>query len=77
MKEIVADIEQAAEQVNAIADASKEQSSTSNAISNAVEEVNAISTQTAATMNEASSALEALAHQTQELSTLIAEMKRG
>ena len=37
MKEIVADIEQAAEQVNAIADASKEQSSTSNAISNAVD----------------------------------------
>ena len=69
MKEIVADIEQAAEQVNAIA--------TSNAISNAVDEVNAISTQTATTMNEASSALEALAHQMQELSTLIAEMKRG
>ena len=77
MKEIVADIEQAAEQVNAIANASKEQSAASNAISNAVDEVNAISTQTATTMNEASSALEALAHQMQELSTLIAEMKRG
>ena len=77
MMEIVNDIEQAAEQVNAIADASKEQSSASNAISNAVEEVNAISTQTATAMNEASSALEELAHQTQELSAIITDMQRG
>ena len=77
MTEIVTDIEQAATQVNAIADASKEQSSASNAISSTVEEVNAITSQTATAMNEASAALEELAHQTQELSGIVTDMKRG
>ena len=76
MQELVGDIEQAAEQVSAIADASREQSSASNAINSTVEQVNAMTTQTAESMNEANNAITELARQTQELSTIIAEMKR-
>lgn len=75
MHELVSDIQQAAEQVSAIADASREQSTASDAINNTVELVNSMTTQTAESMNEANTAIAELARQTQELSTIIAEMK--
>ena len=77
LQDIVKDISLAAELVKGIADASREQSSTSEEINSSVEHLNTISAQTAEAMNEANKAINELARQTQELSGIITEMKNS
>ena len=77
LQDIVKDISLAAELVKGIADASREQSSTSEEINSSVEHLNTISAQTAEAMNEAHKAINELARQTQELSGIITEMKNS
>ena len=73
--EIVTTVESTADQVNAIAAASEEQSLASEEINRSISTVNEAVQQTAQAMNEASGAVGDLARQTRTLTSLIAEMR--
>ena len=75
--EIVTLVERAADQVRAIATASEQQSSTSEEINRSIEEINRISSETADAMRQSVQAVDALADQARELSSLIEELQGG
>ena len=75
LEEIVATVEATADQVNAIATASEEQSAASEEINHSIVQVNDMSRQTAEAMGEAAKAVSDLAAQAQGLTTLIQELK--
>ena len=77
LSEIVAMVDGTADQVRAIATASEQQSSTSEEINRSIGHINDIAEHTAQAMREAAKAVSDLASQTQTLSRLIEEMKRG
>ena len=77
LREIVNTAEVTADQVNAIATASGEQSAASEEINQTIVQVNDMSRQTADTMAEASKAVSDLASQAQRLTALIQEMKQS
>lgn len=77
LEEIVATAEATADQVNAIATASEEQSAASEEINHSIIECNDMSKQIADAMAEAAKAVSELANQTQELTELIGEMKNA
>ena len=66
-----------ADQVNAIAAASEEQSAASEEINRSIVEVNEVSRLTAEAMNQASTAVADLTEQAKKLAALIQELKRG
>ena len=70
-------IEETADQVRAIATASEEQSATSEEINRTTEEVNAIAADTAEAMTQSSVAMEDMAQLSDQLKSLIEEMKQG
>ena len=75
--EIVRLVDQAADQIRAIATASEQQSSTSEEINRAIEDVNRISSENATAMHRAGKAVQELSHQTKALNDMVTEMKRG
>ncbi|EQN50808.1 hypothetical protein HMPREF0326_05669 [Desulfovibrio sp. 3_1_syn3] len=75
LQEIVATVEATADQVNAIATASEEQSAASEEINQSIVQVNDMSRQTAEAMGEAAKAVSDLAAQAQDLTNLIQELK--
>ncbi|CAK7016052.1 MAG: Methyl-accepting chemotaxis protein PctB [Desulfovibrio sp.] len=75
--EIVGTVESTADQVNAIATASEEQSAASEEINHTIVQINSMSRQTADAMAEAARAVADLATQAQALDALIDTMKRG
>ena len=75
LEEIVATAEATADEVNAIAAASEEQSAASEEINRSILECNDMSSQIAEAMAEAARAVSDLAHQAQELTELIREMR--
>ena len=77
LEEIVATVEVTADQVNAIATASEEQSAASEEINQSIVQVNDMSRQTAGAMAEASKAVSDLAAQAQRLNELIIRMKEA
>ncbi len=74
---IVVTVDDAADQVRAIAAASEQQSATSEEINRSIGHINDISIQTARAMQEAASAVSDLAAQAQALSRLIEDMKKS
>ena len=77
LQEIVATVEITADQVNAIATASEEQSAASEEINQSIVQVNDMSRQTAEAMAEAAKAVSDLAAQAQGLTNLIQELKEA
>ena len=77
LEEIVATVEATADQVNAIATASEEQSAASEEINQSIVQVNDMSRQTAEAMAEAAKAVSDLAMQAQGLTDLIQELKEA
>ena len=77
LQEIVATVEATADQVNAIATASEEQSATSQEINQSIVMVNDRARETAVVMTEAAKAVEELASQAQGLTRLIQELKNS
>jgi len=77
LNEILETVLGVADQVNAIATASEEQSAASDEINVSIDHVNEMAKQTAASMGEAAHAVTELARQAQELGILIQEMKQG
>ena len=77
LEEIVATVETTADQVNAIATASEEQSAASEEINQSIVQVNDMSRQTAEAMAEAAKAVSDLAAQAQGLTNLIQELKQA
>ena len=77
LTEIVNMVDGAAGQVRAIATASEEQTSASEHIRQALEDVNAVSAETSEAMNQASRAVESLVDQARNLSELIEGMKNA
>ena len=77
LEEIVANADSTADQVNAIAAASEEQSAASEEINHSIIECNEMSGQIASAMKEANKAVTDLAREAQELSRLILELKQG
>ena len=77
LQDIVATVETTADQVNAIATASEEQSAASEEINQSIVQVNDMSRQTAEAMGQAANAVSDLARQAQGLTTLIQELKRA
>ena len=77
LQEIVATVEVTADQVNAIATASEEQSAASEEINQSIVQVNDMSRQTAEAMAEAAKAVSDLAAQAQGLTNLIQELKEA
>ena len=77
LQEIVATVEATADQVNAIATASEEQSAASEEINQSIVQVNDMSRQTAEAMAEAAKAVSDLAAQAQGLTSLIQELKKA
>ena len=77
LEEIVATVEATADQVNAIATASEEQSAASEEINQSIVQVNDMSRQTAEAMAEAARAVSDLAAQAQMLTELIHELKQA
>ena len=75
LEEIVATVEATADQVNAIATASEEQSAASEEINQSIVQVNDMSRQTAEAMAEAAKAVSGLAAQAQSLTGLIQGLK--
>lgn len=73
---IVSHVEQAADQVRAIATATEEQSSASEEINRSVEDINRIASETADVMTQSAQAIGELAQQATELQGLISELKR-
>ena len=77
LAEIVATVEATADQVNAIATASEEQSAASEEINQSIVQVNDMSRQTAEAMAEAAKAVSDLVAQAQGLTNLIRELKKA
>ena len=77
LSEIVGTVEATADQVNAIATASEEQSAASEEINQTIVQINSMSRQTAEAMAEAARAVTDLAAQARALDSLIDNMKRG
>ena len=77
LEEIVATVEATADQVNAIAAASEEQSAASDEINRSIVHVNEISRQSAIAMAEATQAVSDLAAQAHTLKNLVAQLKLG
>ena len=77
LEEIVATVDATADQVNAIATASEEQSAASEEINQSILRVNDMGRQIAEAMGGASKAVTDLAVQAQKLTDLIQDMKRG
>ncbi len=77
LEEIVSTVEATADQVNAIAAASEEQSAASEEINQSINHISSMSHQTADAMDGAAHAVSDLANQAQQLNNLIEEMKRG
>ena len=77
LKEILETVLGVADQVNAIATASEEQSAASDEINMSIGNVNEMVKQTADAMGEAAHAVTELARQAQELGSLVQEMKQG
>ena len=77
LEEIVTTVEATADQVNAIATASEEQSAASEEINRSIVQVNDMSRQTAEAMAEAAKAVSDLAAQAQDLTNLIQELKKA
>ncbi|WP_028588058.1 methyl-accepting chemotaxis protein [Desulfocurvus vexinensis] len=75
LREIVAMVEQTADQVRGIATASEEQSAASDEISRTTEEINNIARETAEAMNQSAQAVSDLARLAQELKSIISEMQ--
>jgi methyl-accepting chemotaxis protein len=75
--EIVTMVDNAADQVRAIATASEQQSATSEEINRSIEHINGIAAQTAQAMRESTQSVADLAAQTKTLSRLIEDMKKG
>ena len=73
----MATVEVTADQVNAIATASEEQSAASEEINQSIVQVNDMSRQTAEAMAEAARAVSGLAAQAQTLTELIHELKQA
>lgn len=74
LNEIVSMVDEAADQVRAIATASEQQSSASEEISNSINQVNIIASQTAEGMQHAAKAVAELVDQARNLNELIKEM---
>ena len=77
LSNIMAMVEDTADQVRAIATASEQQSATSEEINRAIGNINEISMQTAQTMQQAARAVSELAAQAQALNQIIMEMKEA
>ena len=77
LEDIVTTVEATADQVNAIATASEEQSAASEEINQSIVQVNDMSRQTADAMGEAAKAVSDLAAQAQSLTNLIQELKKA
>ena len=77
LNEILETVLGMADQVNAIATASEEQSAASDEINLSIENVNEMAKQTATAMAEAASAVAELARQSQDLGLLVNEMRQG
>ncbi len=75
LKEIVALVEDATDQVRSIATAAEEQSAASEEINRSVDDINRISTEVSQAMSHSARAVAELAEQTQELRSLIASLK--
>ncbi len=77
LREIVAMVETATDQVRSIAAASEQQSAASEEINRSIEDINRISGETASAMNQSAQAVGELASQAQTLRALIEKMKSG
>ncbi len=77
LKEIVALVDSATDQVRGIATASEQQSAASEEINRAVEQVSTISAETAQAMREAAKAVSELSNQAQVLRRLVEELKQA
>jgi len=77
LSEIVIMADGAADQVQAIATASEEQSATCEEINRAIAEINAIARQTACAMRQANTEVSGMAEQIHAMTELIVEMKQG
>ena len=77
LKKIVTSVEHTADQVQVIAVASEQQSTASDEITNSITSVHEISDQTTKAMGQSAKAIADLAHQTEQLSSLIREMKES
>lgn len=77
LREIVTMVDGTADQVRAIAAASEQQSASSEEINRSIIQVNVIAGETASAMEEAARAVSDLAHQSQVLTKLIEDMKKG
>ena len=75
LREIVTLAEVTTDQVRSIATASEQQSSASEEINHSIEDVNRVSMETSEAMRQSAQAVGELAHQSQILKTLIAEMR--
>ena len=76
LTDIVATVEGTADQVNAIAAASEQQSAASDEVSRAITQISEMSRQTSAAMREAADAVAELARQTQNLMDLMSSMQQ-
>jgi len=77
LREIVGLVDSTAEQVQSIATAAEEQSSTSEEINHSIEDVNRISAETSVAMQQSTTAVNEMARQAQVLRELIVSMKSG
>ena len=66
-----------ANEIQSIATASEEQSATSDEINNSINNVNELTSRSSAAMSECAQAVSELARQSQELNTLVENMKAG
>jgi len=76
LKNIVAMVEQTADQVRGIATASEEQSAASEQINRSIEEINRISSETSDAMNQSAQAVTDLSRLAQELKGIIEQMQQ-
>ena len=76
LADIVSTVEATADQVNAIATASEEQSAASEEVNRAITQISAMSQQTSAAMREAAHAVAELADQTKNLMDLMSSMQQ-
>ncbi len=77
LQEIVALVEDSADQVRSIATAAEEQSAASEEINRSVEDINRISSETSEVMDQSAQAISELARQAVELQELVVQMKNS
>jgi len=77
LQEIVSMVDASADQVRAIATASEQQAATSEEINRSVGEISSIAEETASAMRGATKAVEELVRQSQVLTALVENMKKG